>query len=346
MGIDLDELLLRASRMMEACRVRKPLAQNPGAALGAAIGVLAQAGRDKLTLLLPEPIYSFGAWLEQLIAQSTGKNGKGIIPVLDEPVENRQNYGEDRLFVEFRITNDPDDKLEFKADSLRKAGCPVITVFMRDWLDVGGQFFLWEFGAAVAGALLQINPFDSPSVRETQACTGRILDLVREEGRVPEAKMELSDGPLRLYSAGGASTVPQALSMFFSKSARGDYLGILAYLTREEASEKIIRRIRALARERKQIATTLGYGPRYLHSTGQLHKGGPDKGLFLLLTSDPAEDAGIPGQPYTFGMLARAQALGDFEALRKHRRRVLRVHLGLDAPEGLAALEGLLKKVL
>ncbi len=346
MGIDLNELLLRASKMLDECRIQKPLSQNPGVALGVAIGVLAAGGRDKLTFLLPGPISSFAMWLEQLIAESTGKDGTGVIPVSGDPVENRQNYGEDRLFVEFRMRNEPEEALEAKAGSLRKAGHPVITVYMRDRLDLGEQFFLWEIATATAGALLRVNPFDQPNVQESKEFTAKILDEVRKEGRVPEARMAMSHGPLRLYPAGGASIVQQALALLFEGAVRDGYLGILAYLTENEANERGLRRIRILVGDRMRIATTVGYGPRYLHSTGQLHKGGTNKGFFLLLTSDIDEDTGIPGQPYTFGMLMRAQALGDFEALRKHRRRVLRVHLSGDAPMGLAALEEVIRAVM
>ncbi|SPJ15888.1 Glucose-6-phosphate isomerase (fragment) [Syntrophobacter sp. SbD2] len=346
MGIDLDELLLRALKMLDECRIQKPLSQNPGVALGVAIGVLAAGGRDKLTFLLPQPIASFEMWLEQLIAESTGKDGTGAIPISGDPVENRQNYGEDRLFVEFRIRNEPDEAIEAKADSLRKAGHPVMTIYMRDRLDLGEQFFLWEIATATAGALLGINPFDQPNVQETKEFTAKILDEVGREGRVPEAVMEMSYGPLRLYLGGGASSVPQALALFFEGVARDGYLGILAYLTENETNERGLRRIRILVMDRMRIATTATYGPRYLHSIGQLHKGGTNKGFFLMLTTDIAEDTGIPGQPYTFGMLMRAQALGDLEALRKHRRRVLRVHLSGEAPIGLAALEEALRAVI
>jgi glucose-6-phosphate isomerase len=346
MGIDLNELLFRASKRLDECRIQKPLSQNPGVVLGVAIGVLAVGGRDKLTFLLPGPISSFAMWLDQLIAESTGKDGTGVIPVSGDPVENQQNYGEDRLFVEFRIKNEADEPLEAKANSLRKAGHPVITVYMRDRLDLGEQFFLWEIATATAGALLRINPFDQPNVQETKEFTAKILDEIGKEGRAPEARMEMSHGPLQLYLAGGASSVPQALALFFEGAARDDYLGILAYLSENETNERGLRRIGLLVRDRMRIATTAGYGPRYLHSTGQLHKGGTNKGFFLLLTSDVAEDTGIPGQPYTFGMLMRAQALGDFEALRKHRRRVLRVHLRGEASVGLAALEEVIRAVM
>jgi hypothetical protein len=299
-----------------------------------------------LTFLLPGPLCSFEKWLEQLIAGSTGKDGTGVVPLSGGSVGDRQNYGEDGLFIEFRMKNEPDEALEVKARALREAGRPVITVHMRDRLDLGEQFFLWEVAAATTGALLHVNPFDQPNVRESRELTGKILDEVRIEGRVPEAVMEMSQGPLRLYLAGGASSVQQALSTFFKGGNRGDYLGILAFLTENEANESALRRIRMLVSDRMQIAATIGYGPRYLHSTGQLHKGGPDKGMFLLLTSDSAEDTGIPGQPYTFGMLMRAQALGDFEALRKYRRRVLRVHLKGETPAALAALEEVIKAAI
>jgi len=346
MGIDLDELLLRTSKIANQCRTRRPLSENPGIALGTAIGVLASGGRDKLTFILPGPIATFGMWLEQLIAESTGKEGSGVVPVSGEPVGDPQVYGKDRLFVEFRINNEPDETVEAKADSLRKAGHPVITVHMRDRLDLGEQFFLWEIATATAGALLRINPFDQPNVQESKEFTAKILDEVRKEGRVPEAAMELRHGPLRLYMAGGASSIPQALSFFFKQAVEKDYFAILAYLTENEANESGLRRVRLLVRDKARIATTFGFGPRYLHSTGQLHKGGMNDGLFLLVTSDSAEDAGIPGQPYAFGMLMSAQALGDFEALRKHRRRVLRVHLSGETPAGLAALEEVLKAVI
>ncbi len=212
-----------------------------------------------------------------------------------DPVENRQNYGEDRLFVEFRMKNEPDEALEAKADSLRKAGHPVITVYMRDRLDLGEQFFLWEIATATAGALLRINPFDQPNVQETKEFTAKILDEVRKEGRVPEAVMEMSHGPLRLYLAGGASSVPQALSLFFEGAAREDYLGILAYLTENEANESGLRRIRILVRDRMRIAATVGYGPRYLHSTGQLHKGGPTGGFSFCLPRTLLRMPGFPG---------------------------------------------------
>ncbi|MFZ2445141.1 MAG: hypothetical protein WAW37_02170 [Syntrophobacteraceae bacterium] len=346
MGIDLAGLLGRVYTIIEACGPGRRLAENPGAALGAAMGALALKGRNKLTFLIPRPIGSLGMWLEQLIAESTGKDGTGIVPVAGEASGAPDVYADDRFFVEFRIENEPDAALDARADALRSAGHPVITVSMRDRLDLGAQFFLWEIATATAGAALGINPFDQPNVQETKAFTGKILEEVRREGRVPEAGMEMAEGPLRLYVAGGASSVRQALSMFFEQARGSDYLALLAYLSEDDATEAGLQSLRALVRDRLRIATTSGYGPRYLHSTGQLHKGGPNTGLFVLLTSDVAEDTPIPGQPYTFGMLMRAQALGDFEALRKHRRRVIRVHLAGKPADGLRALEEVLRAVV
>ncbi len=346
MGIDLSELLTRASRMANSCRNANPLSENPGVALGVAIGTLALSGRDKLTFLLPEPIASLGMWLEQLIAESTGKEGTGIVPIAGEMVDDPESFGDVRVFIEFRINEEPDELLEGKCDFLRDAGQPVITVHMHDRLDVAEQFFLWEIATATAGALLRINPFDQPNVQESKKVTGNILEEVRKEGRVLEAGMDMDHGPLRLYLAGGASNVPQALSMFFDAAGQKDFFAILAYLSENEMNDKGLAEIRSLVRNRLRIATTSGYGPRYLHSTGQLHKGGANEGLFLLLTSDSAEDTGIPGQPYTFGMLMRAQALGDFETLRKHRRRVMRVHLSGEVPAALSALREVLSQVV
>jgi glucose-6-phosphate isomerase len=345
-GIDVSELLARATRMISGCRAGVPLSENPGAALGVMLGGLALEGKNKLTFLIPEPISSFGVWLEQLIAGSTGKDGAGIIPVIGEPVGNPGDYGDDRLFVEFRVKNEPDDFLEARTNVLREAGLPVVTIQMRDRLDLGEQFLLWEIATVTAAALLKVNPFDRPNIEEPEEYAGRLLNRVREEGRVPEARMEMAEGQLRMYQAGGAYSVSQAVSTFLDLVKENDYFAFLAYLTEDEATERGLQSIRALIRNRLRIATTIGYGPRYLHSTGQLHKGGPNTGLFILLTGDPVEDTGIPGQPYTFGMLMRAQALADFEALRKHRRRVLRIHLTGDISKGLAALEGIIRAVV
>lgn len=346
MGMDVPELLRRALRMVQDCRPEVVPSLNPGVALGTVMGELAASGRNKLTFLIPGAFSSFGMWLEQLIAESTGKGGAGIIPVAGEPVGGPETYGGDRLFVEFRVQNDPDTALEAKADALRSAGLPILTIRMRDLLDLGAQFFLWEIATATAGAILKINPFDQPNVESTKQFTRAILEDVRREGRVPEATMDMVLGPLRLYTAGGATTVPQALSFFFGQARDADYFAQLAYLTENESTTRGMRDICLLVRDRLHMAGTVGYGPRYLHSTGQLHKGGPNTGLFLLLTTDPAEEVGIPGQPYTFGMLMRAQALGDFEALRKSRRRVLRVHIAGEVSQGLAVLRETIDAVL
>lgn len=345
MGINLSGLLERVFAMIRACGPNVPVASNPGAALGAAIGALALSGRNKLTFIIPDAIGTLGMWLEQLIAESTGKEGTGIVPIAEATVGPPEVYAADRLFVEYRIQNETDTALRARVDALCEAGQPVITVTMRDRLDIGAQFFLWEVATATAGAVLRINPFDQPNVQETKTLTGKILEEVRLEGKVPEAPMEMAEGPLRLYRAGGASSVRQALSSFFEQAVSGDYAVLLAYLDEDEPTVAAMEDLRTMVRDRLRIATGIGFGPRYLHSTGQLYKGGPNTGLFVLLTSDTGEDRPIPGQPYTFGMLLRAQALGDFEALRKHKRRVIRVHLAGNAPEGIKALDEALRAV-
>ncbi len=346
LGIDVSRMLERVFLMMEACGPGVPVDENPGIALGSAIGALTLKGLNKLTFMMPDAIGSLGMWLEQLVAESTGKDGTGVVPMTEPKVEPPEVYSADRLFVEFRIRSEPDPALEAKVNALRTAGLPVLTIVMRDRLDLGAQFFLWEIATATIGAVLLINPFDQPNVQETKTLTGKILEEVRREGRVPEATMELAEGPLRLYRAGGESSVRQALSSFFDQAQQGDYIVSLAYLNEDQPMIDALEKVRILIRDRLRMASGTGFGPRYLHSTGQLYKGGSNSGLFIILTTDAGEDAPIPEQPYTFGMLLRAQALGDYEALRKHRRRVLRIHLEGNAQEGVKALKEELKAIL
>lgn len=345
MGLDVDTILSRGLAMEDACGPEVPVGRNPGMVLGAVMGEMALRGRDKLTLIAPEGISTLGMWLEQLVAESTGKEGKGILPVAGEPVGDPSVYGKDRLFVYLRLDSEVDGTLESGVRALRKAGHPVLVIPMADRLDIGREFFRWEIATATAGAVLGINPFDQPNVQESKDITRRFLEQVRDEGCLVEGKIELGDGPLQLYgSPRGAASVGQALSLFLKGARSGDYLSLLAYLPESPGVEPVLQNLRRLVRDRTKLATTVGYGPRYLHSTGQLHKGGPNTGLFLLLTCDDPEDAPIPGQPYTFGILKRAQALGDFEALAKHGRRVLRVHIAGDLAKGLTALEKALRE--
>jgi transaldolase/glucose-6-phosphate isomerase len=343
MGVDVAELLLRALRMEHACASCVPVAENPGVLLGAAMGELARHGRDKVTFLVPDSVSTLGMWLEQLLAESTGKEATGLLPVAGEPLGEPAVYGDDRFFAYFRLRDGDDEAQERGVTALREAGQPVVTIQIDDRLDLGQEFIRWEIATATAGAILGINAFNQPNVQESKDNTNRLLDLVREKGQLPQEEPALVEGPLSLYVEDAAPTVAATLARFLGQKRPGDYVALMAYLTEEPETEQALQAIRLRLRDGLCLATTLGYGPRFLHSTGQLHKGGPNTGLFLQLTADDTEDANVPGKPYTFGVLKRAQALGDLEALRKHGRRVVRIHLGHDISQGLAALQKALK---
>jgi transaldolase/glucose-6-phosphate isomerase len=338
MGVDVKELLLRALRMEHACACCVPVEENPGVSLGAVMGELALHGRDKVTFLIPQSLTTLGMWLEQLLAESTGKEGTGLVPVVGEPVGDPAAYGQDRLFVTIRLKDQVDQSLEDGVAALREAGYPVITIQMGDLLDLGQEFFRWEIATATAGAILEINAFNQPNVQESKDNTDRLLKVVETEGQLPTEKPALVVDPLAFYAKEVAQTGEGTLARFLEQARPGDYVALMAYLTEGPQVEEALQAIREHLRDHLHLATTLGYGPRFLHSTGQLHKGGPNSGLFLQLTADDAEDVQVPGAPYTFGVLKRAQAQGDLEALRKHGRRVMRIHLGHDAPQGLAAV--------
>lgn len=338
MGIDVSRLLQSACRMLSACGPLVPAHKNPGVALGAGMGEMALVGRDKLTFIIPQSLSMFDAWLEQLIAESTGKEGKGILPVAGEPCASPQAYGEDRIFVHIRLRGARDVRLDNAVASLKSEGQPVLSVDMEDLFDLAGQFFLWEVATATAGSLLGINPFDQPNVQESKDNTNQLLASVRQTGRLPDQRPAIFEEGLEFYTERKETSARDLLEAFFSQGHPGNYVTIQAYLA--ETPEMVIglQRLRILIRDRLHMATTVGFGPRFLHSTGQLHKGGPDTGLFLQLTADDGVDAPIPGQPYTFGTFKRAQALGDLEALKKHGRRALRIHLGADVQSGLEKL--------
>jgi glucose-6-phosphate isomerase len=338
LGVDVAELLDRALRMVHACASCVKLGHNPGVALGAALGELGRQGRDKVTFLVPEAISTLGMWLEQLLAESTGKEGTGLLPVALEPAGDPAVYGDDRFFAYLRLQGAGEGDLEDRVAALRRSGQPVVTIQMDDHLDLGQEFFRWEIATATAGAILGINAFNQPNVQESKDNTNRLLDVVRDGGKLPEEKPVLVDGALSLYADDAAPTVARTLARFLDQARPGDYVALMAYLSETPAIDQALQAIRLKLRDRLKLATTLGYGPRFLHSTGQFHKGGPNTGLFLQLTADDAEDAAVPGEPYSFGVLKRAQALGDLEALREHGRRVMRFHLGDDVDGGLKAL--------
>ncbi|MGQ9921823.1 MAG: bifunctional transaldolase/phosoglucose isomerase [Desulfobacca sp.] len=346
MALDVPEMLRRALNMARACGPQAALSENPGVSLGAILGELGRRGRNKVSFLTSATLVPLGMWLEQLLAESTGKEGVGILPVVGEPLGTNQVYGADRVFVCLCLDTEVNDEMERAVTLLRAAGQPVILIMLKDRLDLSQEFFRWEMATATAGAVLGINPFDQPNVQESKDNTNRLLDLVRDAGRLPEENLPLAAEPLSIDAAEILGTLENTLVHFLEQAQMGDYLAILAYVPENDPTEQVFTEIRRLLRDRLKIATTIGYGPRYLHSTGQFHKGGPNTGLFLLLTADHDVDVEIPGQPYTFGVFQRAQALGDFEALRRHGRRVLRLHLGKNIPLGLGRLHQILENNL
>jgi transaldolase/glucose-6-phosphate isomerase len=335
-GLDLDALLGRALAMADTCAAGKAAVESPGAHLGAVLGGLAGAGRDKLTLLASPGVASFGAWVEQLVAESTGKEGMGIVPVDLEPPAEPARYGDDRLFVYVRLAAAADAGQDMAAAALAQAGQPVVTIDLDDPLDLGGEFLRWEIATAAAGALLGIDPFDQPNVQESKDNTKRLLAGFVASGELMTEVPGGADAKLSLSIADDG--LPAVLREFLAQTAAGDYVALQAYVAPDPALWDALQRVRAVLRDRLRVATTLGYGPRFLHSTGQLHKGGPNTGLFLQLVGHDREDASIPGQPYSFSVLKRAQARGDFSALRAHGCRALRICLGDDVPAAVAKL--------
>ncbi|WP_170170345.1 glucose-6-phosphate isomerase [Hymenobacter perfusus] len=349
-GIDIKTLLERALEMMRATGSAGDVADNPGLELGVALGVLAQQGRDKLTLVVPENLTDLGLWLEQLIAESTGKEDKGILPVAGDPLGTPEVYGPDRVFVYVGFENQPDEENRRKVAALEAAGHPVVTILLRDALDLGAEFFRWEVATAVASAVLEINPFDQPNVQAAKTATDQLMKVVVERGSLPQTSAPvLEENGLSYYTsvAGSTATAAEVLKAFFGQAGADNFLCIQAYLMETPALNTELDELRQLVQQRLHIATASGYGPRFLHSTGQYHKGGPNTGLFLQLTTDHAQDLPLPGRPYTFGTFQNAQAAGDLEALHNYNRRTLRLHLGSVGEEaGVAQLLKDLKKAL
>jgi len=369
-GLSLADLLGSAADMLERCQAPDP-AGNPGLALGLALGTLAKAapagaGRDKVTFIADPEIASFGSWLEQLIAESTGKHGVGIVPVDLEPLGEAGSYGADRVFVRLRLAGSTGPAptpagttADALLDQLAAAGHPVIRIEMADPIDLGGEFIRWEIATAIAGAVLEIDPFDQPNVEEAKILTRQLLARHGEAAdarlhEAPPAAVELLAagdglalvGDAGLNAGGPADSLEAALRRHLARAKPDAYLALQAYIAPTPERDAALARIRTLLRDRTGRATTLGYGPRFLHSTGQLHKGGAPIGLFFQLTADHPQDRQIPGWPYTFGQLIDAQAAGDFGVLESHDLPVLRVHLEADPDAGLAALEAALGAAL
>jgi len=352
-GLDLDPLLASAQAMAGACHDPEPTS-NPGVSLGLAIGTLAVAGRDKLTFIADPSIESFGSWAEQLIAESTGKHGTGIIPIDREPLGDISAYGSDRVFVRLSIAGDEQPAGDALVDAAAAAGHPVIRIGLADPIDIGAEAFRWEFATAVAGAVLGIDPFDQPNVEEAKDLTRKVL-AAAESGAKPappppalvvdNANGLTLHGDASLRLTAGDGTLVGELARHIARRKANAYLALQAFIEPTDATAAGLSRIRALLRDATRCATTAGFGPRFLHSTGQLHKGGTPSGWFLQLTADHPVDRPIPGWPYTFGRLIDAQAEGDFAAIESHELPILRVHLA-DPERGLAALEAALHEAL
>ncbi|HEX3723270.1 MAG TPA: bifunctional transaldolase/phosoglucose isomerase [Nitrolancea sp.] len=343
-GLDVERLLERAQAMAE--RTRQDSAENPGLSLGATLGLLATLGRDKLTFVPDPALSALADWLEQLIAESTGKDGTGIVPIAHEPLVAPGDYASDRLFVGFDLAPQPHVKTDAELNSLEEVGHPVIRLRLQDQWDIAGEFLRWEFATAVAGAELGINPFDEPNVQESKDNTNRLLATFQKEKALPEPKAAAQDDIIAAFGV-DASGVRAAVEEFLDNVRLGNYLAIMAFCDRSAETDIRLGEIRRVLGERLNVATTLGYGPRFLHSIGQLYKGGPVEGAFLQIVIDPKNDLSIPDEPYTFGTLFSAQSLGDFEALSTRHRPLLRLKLTGDPVAGLnRVLESLISAAL
>ncbi len=335
-GLDLDLLLDRAANMRRNCAAGVPGDLNGGLALGTVMGALHDQGRDKVTILAPKEIGAYSLWAEQLIAESTGKEGKGIIPIGDEPIGDPAVYSDDRLFVALRIGDDA--AFDRSVEALKSAGHPVITFDLADKYDLAAEFFRWEFATAVAGAHLGIDAFDEPNVQESKDNTKAVLQQYEQSGALPDEAAAVTDGALRVYGDVSGTSASGALAAHLDTANPGDYVALMAYVTPDDSNYQALQHLRIAIRDARKLATTLGIGPRFLHSTGQLHKGGPNTGVFIQITADDGTDVSIPGAPYTFSVLKRAEAAGDLQSLRSHGRRVVRVHIAGDLNAGLASL--------
>ena len=349
MGVDVERLLDRTGLMVHSCAASVPAGQNPAVALGAILGTLAVAGRDKVTLIASPGISSIGAWLEQLIAESTGKHGKGMIPVDSEEVGPPGVYGGDRLFVYLRLDSSADPSQDAAVDALERDAHPVVRIRVADIYDIGQEFFRWEMAVAIAGSLIGINPFDQPDVEASKVATRALTSAFERTGALPADPPIYQESGISLFTdarnadalektLGGDRSLAGYVRAHLNRLEAGDYFAILAYLAVNQMHRDALQAMRHTVRDRKRVATSLGFGPRFLHSTGQVHKGGPNSGVFLQITCDDATDISVPGQSYSFGVVKAAEARGDFAVLVERERRALRVHLGADVAAGLKVL--------
>ncbi|MGO8809217.1 MAG: bifunctional transaldolase/phosoglucose isomerase [Candidatus Sulfotelmatobacter sp.] len=356
-GIDTKKFLDRAQEMVEACGPSATVEQNPGAVLGIILGTAATTGHDKVTIVTSPDISDLGAWLEQLLAESTGKVGKGIIPVDREALAAPEVYGNDRVFAYIHTEHATDAGSEAKLAAIEKAGHPVVRISMADIYDLGAEFFRWEIATAVAGSIIGIDAFNQPDVEASKIVTKDLTSQYEKSGSLPAEKPVVEDNGIKLFTdeknaadlaraAGGEKSLAAYLKAHLGRIGAGDYFALLGYIQMNAGHEKTLQAIRHAVRDRKHVATCLGFGPRFLHSTGQAYKGGPNSGVFLQVTCDDAVELPVPEQKYTFGVVKAAQARGDFEVLAQRGRRALRVHLGSNVDSGLRMLAAAVQKAI
>ena len=352
MGLDAAKFLKSTQEMVEACKGPSPSA-NPGVILGAIMGVGANNRRDKITIIASPGIFDLGAWLEQLIAESTGKIGKGIIPVDRENLAKPDAYGNDRIFAYLRLASKPNKAQDADVAALEKAGHPVVRITLPSIHSLGQEFFRWEIATAVAGSIIGINAFNQPDVEASKIETRKLTTQYEATGSLPVESPFFEDSGIKLFAdekntsaLRGGANLSAVLKTHLSRLGAGDYFGVLGYIPMNAENEKTLQTMRLAVRDKYRVATVLGFGPRFLHSTGQAYKGGPNSGVFLQITCDEAKDLPVPGQKYTFGVVKAAQARGDFAVLAERGRRALRVHLGKNLKSGLSTLSKALQKAL
>ncbi len=348
-GIDTEKFLKRAKLMVESCKDADSN-KNPGVSLGLILGAAASKfKRDKVTLICSQSIYDLGAWLEQLLAESTGKQGHGLIPVDREPLVETDKYGKDRIFAYIKYAGDSSTEIESAVSALEKAGQPVIRIVLNNLYDLGQTMFQWEIATAVAGSVIGIDAFNQPDVEASKIATRELTDEFEKAGSLPAEKPILEQDGIKLFTdkanaealLNGGNTLGAIIRQHLDRIHPGDYFGLLAYIPMFPEYEEILQQMRAEILESKEVATVLGFGPRFLHSTGQAYKGGPNSGVFLQITCDEANDLQVPQQKYTFGIVKAAQARGDFQVLADRHRRALRVHLGKNIAKDLNHLRDL-----
>jgi transaldolase/glucose-6-phosphate isomerase len=355
-GIDIRTLIKHTLSMQRSCGPDVPPHENPGVQLGLAMGLAGLEGRDKVTILSSKKISDFGAWAEQLIAESTGKDGKGLIPIDGEPLGDPALYGKDRFFIDLRTEGENDAAHDDKLAALEKAGHPVVRIVMKSIEHIGQEFFRFEMATAVAGSVLGINPFNQPDVEAAKIKTRELTAAFEKSGALPPETPVMSSAEADLYTdqrnaadlrkAGADGDLGSWLKAHLARTHAGDYVALLAYVERNAVHTGALRNMRLAVRDQRQVATCAEFGPRFLHSTGQAYKGGPDSGVFLQITADDAEDLPVPGQKASFGIIKAAQARGDFHVLTERGRRALRVHLKGDLEAGLRALDTAIRYAL